>query len=296
MKATGSLSLADLIQAFFRRHLIATRGVSPHTLHAYRDAIRGLLTFAAARCSRSVVELSVGDLGRDTVLGFLDHLEQQRGNTAATRNARLAAIHSLQRFIAVEDPSALAICQQVLSIPYKRTPSRAVTCLARGARSPRCCPFAVLVQHRRTRSGSGRSQASGRPLRSASPGAATGQRSEGALVSTLDRDSQSVACDAPGSRDPAHRGCPSLCQCDRTPADAFRLRAHRTNARRGCINLPTAAGQSANHPAHLPSHNRLALAAIGSGTQRRAQLAWTRQHRDHSRLYRDRSGDEACRD
>jgi integrase/recombinase XerD len=70
MKATGSPSLADLIQAFFRRHLIATRGVSPHTLHAYRDAIRGLLTFAAARCSRSVVELSVDDLGRDAVLGI----------------------------------------------------------------------------------------------------------------------------------------------------------------------------------------------------------------------------------
>jgi site-specific recombinase XerD len=131
MKVTGSPSLADLIQAFFRRHLIATRGVSPHTVHAYRDAIRGLLTFAAARCSRSVVELSVDDLGRDTVLAFLDHLEQQRINSAATRNARLAAIHSLQRFIAVEDPTALAVCQQVLSIPYKRTPSRAVTCLAR---------------------------------------------------------------------------------------------------------------------------------------------------------------------
>jgi len=62
MKNTGSLSLADLIQTFFRRDLIATWGVSPHTLHAYRDAIGGLLTFAAARCSRSVVELSVDDL------------------------------------------------------------------------------------------------------------------------------------------------------------------------------------------------------------------------------------------
>src|SRR5271170_7901437 len=102
MSADSLPSVANLIQAFFRRHLIATRGVSPHTLHAYRDAIRGLLTFAATRHSRAVVELSVDDLGRDTVLAFLDHLELRRGNTAATRNARLAAIHSLQRFIAVE--------------------------------------------------------------------------------------------------------------------------------------------------------------------------------------------------
>ena len=105
--------------------------MSPHTLHAYRDAIRSLLTFAADRHGRSVVELSLDDLGRDTVLVFLEHLEQQRGNAVVTRNARLAAIHSLYRFVAAEDPTALAVCQHVLAIPYKRTPSRAVTCLAR---------------------------------------------------------------------------------------------------------------------------------------------------------------------
>jgi site-specific recombinase XerD len=126
-----SVSLAELIQSFFRQHLVATRNVSPHTLHAYRDAIRSLLTFAAARRKRPVVELAVDDLGRDTVLAFLEHLEHQRGNAPVTRNARLAAIHALHRFIAVEDPTALAVCQQVLSIPYKRTPSRTVTCLAR---------------------------------------------------------------------------------------------------------------------------------------------------------------------
>jgi site-specific recombinase XerD len=31
----------------------------------------------------------------------------------------------------MEDPSALALCQQVLAIPYKRTPSRTVLCLPR---------------------------------------------------------------------------------------------------------------------------------------------------------------------
>jgi hypothetical protein len=131
MSAPATVALAELIQAFFRRHLIGTRGVSPHTLHAYRDAICGLLTFAAARRDRAVVDLSLDDLGRDTVLAFLEHLEQQRGNAVVTRNARLAALHSLYRFVAAEDPAALAVCQGVLAIPYKRPPSRPVTCLAR---------------------------------------------------------------------------------------------------------------------------------------------------------------------
>lgn len=123
--------LAALVQAFFRRHLIGTRGASPHTVHAYRDAIRRLLTFAAIRCGRSVAELSLDELGRETVLAFLEHLETQRGNAVATRNARLAAIHSLYRFIAAEEPAALALAQQVLAIPYKRGPARAVVCLPR---------------------------------------------------------------------------------------------------------------------------------------------------------------------
>jgi integrase/recombinase XerD len=128
MTVLTTLSLATLIQTFFRQHLIAVRGVSPHTLHAYRDAIRGLLKFAATRHQCSVVELALDHIGRDTVLAFLDHLEQQRGNAAVTRNARLAAIHSLYRFMAAEDPAALGVCHQVVAIPFKRVPARTITC------------------------------------------------------------------------------------------------------------------------------------------------------------------------
>jgi site-specific recombinase XerD len=128
MPALTTISLAALIQTFFRQHLIAVRGVSPHTLHAYRDAIRGLLKFAATRHQCSVVELALDHIGRDTVLAFLDHLEQQRGNAAVTRNARLAAIHSLYRFMAAEDPAALGVCHQVVAIPFKRVSARTITC------------------------------------------------------------------------------------------------------------------------------------------------------------------------
>lgn len=123
--------LPRLVQAFFRSHLVARRDVSPHTLHAYRDAMRMLLVFAAARSRRKVTDLLMDDIGRETVLAFLDHLEKQRRNSASTRNARLAAIHSFIRFASEEEPATLEMCRKVLSIPYKRTPSRAVTCLDR---------------------------------------------------------------------------------------------------------------------------------------------------------------------
>lgn len=124
-------SLPRLLQAFFRAHLVARRNVSRHTVHAYRDAIKLLLTFVAARTCRDACRLNLDDLDRDAILLFLADLESQRGNSVCTRNARLAAVHSLFRFVATEEPASALLCQRVLSIPYKRMPARSVTCLDR---------------------------------------------------------------------------------------------------------------------------------------------------------------------
>jgi site-specific recombinase XerD len=125
------MAFTRLMQDFFRSHLIARRDVSLNTVYAYRDSIRLLLTFAASATHTDVTRLTLDNLGRKTVLAFLDHLEKKRHNSASTRNTRLAAIHSFFRFASVEDPASLDLCRQVLSIPYKRTSSRVVTCLER---------------------------------------------------------------------------------------------------------------------------------------------------------------------
>lgn len=117
-------SLGDLLESFFRRRLVAQRQASPHTLAAYRDAIRLLLLFAAERHGKPPSGLAVGDLDRDAVLAFLDHLEQQRHNSIATRNARLAALRAFFQHVAASDPEAMAIAQRVLSIPVKRATKR----------------------------------------------------------------------------------------------------------------------------------------------------------------------------
>jgi len=93
--------------------------------------MRLLLLFAAVRSGHKVANLVLDDISRKTVLAFLDHLEKARRNSASTRNARLAAIHSFYRFTSEEEPSSLDVCRQVLTIPYKRTPCRTVTCLDR---------------------------------------------------------------------------------------------------------------------------------------------------------------------
>lgn len=126
-----SETLSRLVQDFFRRHLVGRRDVSPNTVSAYRDALRMLLSFAGSHLRHNAGGMRLDDLNRETVLAFLDHLHNNRGNSASTRNARLAAVHSFFQFVAQEDPTSINLCQRVLSIPYKRTPARAITCLDR---------------------------------------------------------------------------------------------------------------------------------------------------------------------
>jgi site-specific recombinase XerD len=119
-------ALGRHLHTFFHEYLTAQRNVSPHTVLAYRDALKLLLRFAATRLGKGVDALVLEGLGVDTVLAFLDHLERERKNSVATRNARLAALHVFYRHVAARDPASFQLCQRVLGIPVKRGPRRAV--------------------------------------------------------------------------------------------------------------------------------------------------------------------------
>lgn len=122
-------ALAPTLQAFFTERLINQRQASPHTVAAYRDTMRLLLAFAAERLGKRPSALQVDDLDAPLVGAFLNHLEQERGCGARTRNARLSAIRSLYRYAALRHPEHAAVIERVLAIPPKRTESSLVTFL-----------------------------------------------------------------------------------------------------------------------------------------------------------------------
>ena len=126
MSAGPPNGLARALRGFFAEHLPGVRGLSPHTVLSYRDALVLFLRFIAAHRQRPVVELDLGDFDADGVIVFLDHLEADRGNCAATRNARLAALHAFARYAAAHLPEHLATCQRLLAVPFKRARVRAV--------------------------------------------------------------------------------------------------------------------------------------------------------------------------
>jgi site-specific recombinase XerD len=122
-------AIAATMQAFFTERLIAQRRASPHTITAYRDTLRLLLGFAAQRTRTPPCRLDIADLDAPMISAFLDHLERERGNTIRSRNARLAAIHSLFSFAALRHPEHAADIARVLALPPKRSDQTIVTFL-----------------------------------------------------------------------------------------------------------------------------------------------------------------------
>lgn len=113
-------SLAPVLESFFTERLVEQRRASPHTIAAYRDSFRLLLRFVKVRLGISPSDLGIEDLDAPLIGAFLEHLEKERHNSVRTRNARLAAIHSLFRYAALREPGHAALIQRVLAIPQKR--------------------------------------------------------------------------------------------------------------------------------------------------------------------------------
>ena len=123
--------LAPLLEVFFTERLIGQRRASPNTIASYRDTFSLLLVFAQQRTGRPPSRLQLEDLDAPLIGAFLEHLEQDRGNSIRTRNARLAAVHSLFRFAALRHPEHAGLIARVLAIPPKRADRPLVTFLTK---------------------------------------------------------------------------------------------------------------------------------------------------------------------
>ena len=124
MKRSLPTDLGRAVVRFFQEYLPTQRGVSMHTLRSYRDSVLLLLRHMAKDTGRRIEALQLSDLTAERVIRFLRHLETERRNGIATRNARLAGLHTLARFLIANYPEHMASLQGVLGIPFKRGAKR----------------------------------------------------------------------------------------------------------------------------------------------------------------------------
>ena len=123
--------LAPYLQRFFTERLGAQMQASPNTIASYRDTFRLLLKYAAAKLARTPTDLKVADIDAELVGAFLADIESTRGNGARSRNARLSAIRSFFKYVAINEPQLLHHCQRILAMPSKRHEKRTIDYLTR---------------------------------------------------------------------------------------------------------------------------------------------------------------------
>jgi integrase/recombinase XerD len=114
--------LGPWVRRFLLEYLVGERNFAENTRRSYRDTLALLIPFIATATTTTVDRLCISDLAADGVRQFLGHLEQARACRVTTRNQRLAALHSLARFIGGRSPEHLAWCSEICSIPFKKAP------------------------------------------------------------------------------------------------------------------------------------------------------------------------------
>ena len=148
MSRSKSESLLGLTESFFHNYLQHTRGASAHTVRAYRDALKLFYLSLADQKRKPVADLALDDIQSDAVLAFLDHVESRRGNSAVTRNCRLAAVRSFVQHLLRQDVTRAAQYGRILAIRNKKAIRRAAVYL-----EPEEARAVIAAIDRRSRNG-----------------------------------------------------------------------------------------------------------------------------------------------
>ncbi len=120
-------TFGTIIVKFFRKHLINEKGCSSNTINSYSDCIRLLILYCCKNLNVNADQLNLEDIDKNIILNFLDFIEKERCALPSTRNQRLAAIKTFFRFLALEEPEMLVVCERVCDIKIKKTEHKVVT-------------------------------------------------------------------------------------------------------------------------------------------------------------------------
>ena len=120
MRNSTPSDVPSLVSGFLDEHLVGSKGLSPKTVAVYADSLMLFLRYVSDITKRNPDRLDFRDFTSETVLGFLQHLETERGNTVRSRNLRLSALKSFFGYAGWKHGVLLDQASRLLLIPGKR--------------------------------------------------------------------------------------------------------------------------------------------------------------------------------
>ena len=111
---------ATHLTGFLSVYLPQQKNASNNTIASYRDSFKLLIRYCLEQKDIPVEKLNMGMLTHVIIADFLQWLEEERNCCIATRNQRLAAIHSFFRYAQYEEPAGILHFQKVIALPVKK--------------------------------------------------------------------------------------------------------------------------------------------------------------------------------
>jgi site-specific recombinase XerD len=109
-----------LYRDFFNSYIPKQRGGSPHTKKAYKTALDDLLAFVKQKKQLQFADITFEAIDSSALTEFLDSIEE-RGNSVATRNHRLACVRAFYKYAAKIEPLAVPFRAEIMKVPIKKT-------------------------------------------------------------------------------------------------------------------------------------------------------------------------------
>lgn len=114
------MKLNPCIRQFFHHYLPNIKGMSHHSIKAYRDTFRLFLPFAAKYYGVKIKSLRLEHICAESVIAFLEQIQRERKNLPKTRNHRLAVLKSFAKMTCFLYPEYRDYADTILNIPQKR--------------------------------------------------------------------------------------------------------------------------------------------------------------------------------
>lgn len=106
---------------------------SDNTVTSYKTTINLFLNYLTEQEQLPLRRICFDDLNKKNITGYLEWLEQTRGNSASTCNQRLMALRSFAKYAGLNDIAYAAVHMELSSLPTKKTAPKIVEFLSEEA-------------------------------------------------------------------------------------------------------------------------------------------------------------------
>lgn len=124
-----NFDFARSVTTFLTDYLVGEKGMSDNTIRSYSYTFILLLKYMKEEKHIDADRLTLKSMTKVNIVAFLDWLQRERNCGNATRNLRLAAIIAFARFLEYKYPASLYDCQQIISIPAKKSEGKIISFL-----------------------------------------------------------------------------------------------------------------------------------------------------------------------